>query len=121
MRNMTSAACLSCGDPASLRMLVRCAARRWRHRQVWLHVDQANTPAVKLYKRAGYRIASEDRPWRPPFQKRYLMVKTLQPRKRQPVAARREAAVAGDEIEFRDGQWVVQEDLAAADLADSTR
>ena len=48
---------------------------------MWLHVDQKNHAAVAMYKQAGYTVAHRDRSWRQPFQKRYLMCKTLQPRR----------------------------------------
>ena len=85
---------------------------------MWLHVDQRNEPAVAMYKQAGYKVVDRDRAWRPPFQKRYLMCKTLQPRRRK-TTAEMQQDFSGDNVALVDGQWVVhsRQTLAHADAS----
>ena len=53
------------------------AAYRWRHQEIWLHVDQDNHAAIRLYNNLGYKVVSTDREWRIPFKARFLMSKSL--------------------------------------------
>jgi hypothetical protein len=62
---------------ASYSECLRIAGRRWRHKQIWLHVDCSNKAALALYTRLGYQIMATQRSWRVPFQKRHLMMKQL--------------------------------------------
>jgi hypothetical protein len=57
---------------------VYCATGwRWRHREIWLHVDESNTPAVEMYLKSGYCVVRRERDPIIPLQQRILMKKTL--------------------------------------------
>eukprot|EP00892_Ulva_mutabilis_P006686 jgi/Ulvmu1/438/UM001_0445.1 len=53
--------------------------RRWRHKEVWLHVDVDNTAAIGMYHKAGYVTVKQQRERVPPFKMRYLMKKRILP------------------------------------------
>ena len=89
------------------------AARRWRHRQIWLHVDQENAPALAMYKSAGYRVVHSDRSWIPPFQKRHLMCKEVPQRQQHSSLALQHAG----EVSFVNGQWVLKTHEQPADVS----
>ncbi|KKD35070.1 GNAT family N-acetyltransferase [Limnoraphis robusta] len=63
-------------------LLSRCEAiaRQWGYSQLYLHVLENNSPAKRLYFKAGYRLAEIDHSWNPLLfgqPRRLFMGKTL--------------------------------------------